>query len=88
MPETVPLGFTEDDETWVALKLYVDAGLLRSDMIDLSNWIIYLGCASEELRIIIVNLDDCMVNSSPPWTTYRALMTCRLVALDKNPGEC
>ena len=27
-----------------------------------------------------------MANSSPPWATYRALMACRLVALDKRPG--
>ena len=27
-----------------------------------------------------------MANSSPPWSAYRALMACRLVALDKNPG--
>ena len=24
----------------------------------------------------------------PPWATYRALMACRLVALDKRPGVC
>ena len=27
-----------------------------------------------------------MSNSSPPWAAYRALMACRLVALDKRPG--
>ena len=27
-----------------------------------------------------------MDNSSPPWAAYCALMTCRLVALDKRPG--
>ena len=25
-------------------------------------------------------------NDSPPWAAYRALMACRLVALDKQPG--
>ena len=29
---------------------------------------------------------DWMANSSPPWAAYRALMACRLVALDKRPG--
>ena len=27
-----------------------------------------------------------MANSSPPWAAYRALMTCRLVVIDKSPG--
>ena len=27
-----------------------------------------------------------MDNSSPPWAAYRALIACRLVALDKSPG--
>ena len=27
-----------------------------------------------------------MANSSPQWSAYCALMTCRLVALDKRPG--
>ena len=26
-----------------------------------------------------------MANSSPPWADYRALMACRLVALNKSP---
>ena len=26
-----------------------------------------------------------IANSSPPWAAYRALMACRLVALDKRP---
>ena len=29
-----------------------------------------------------------MANSSPPCAAYRALMACRLVALDKRPGVC
>ena len=27
-----------------------------------------------------------MANSSPPWSAYRALMACHMVALDKRPG--
>ena len=27
-----------------------------------------------------------MANSPPPWDAHRALMACRLVALDKRPG--
>ena len=36
--------------------------------------------------VIIASLADWMTNSSSPWAAYRALMACRLVALDKRPG--
>ena len=53
---------------------------------ELRNWLLCFGCASEELRFIVAILADWMANSSPPWAAYRALMACRLVALDKRPG--
>ena len=53
---------------------------------ELRNWLLRLGCASEELRVVVSSLADWMTNSSPPWSAYRALMACRLVALDKRPG--
>eukprot|EP00957_Ditylum_brightwellii_P181560 13829941-Ditylum_brightwellii.AAC.1 len=34
----------------------------------------------------MVQLADWLANRSPPWAAYRALMACRLVALDKCPG--
>ena len=37
VPETVPLNFTEDDVTWVALKLSGAAGALGSEVIELRN---------------------------------------------------
>ena len=86
VPETVLLDFTEDDVTWVALKLSDAAGALGAEAIELSNWLLRFGCASEELRVIVASLDDWMDNSSPPWAAYCALMACRRVALDKRPG--
>ena len=53
---------------------------------ELRNWLLRFGCASEEFRVVVASLDDWMTNSSPPWAAYRALMACRLVALDKRPG--
>ena len=50
------------------------------------NWLLCFGCASEELRVIVARLADWVANSSPPWATYRTLMACRLVALNKQPG--
>ena len=52
----------------------------------LRNWLLRFGCVSEELRVVVASLADWMANSSPPWAAYRALMACRLVALDKRPG--
>ena len=86
VPETVPLDFTEDDVTWVASKLSGAAGALGVEAMELRNWFLCFGCASEELRVVVVILADCMANSSPPWAAYHALMACRLVALDKRPG--
>ena len=53
---------------------------------ELRNWLLRFGCASEELRVIVASLADWMANYSPPWAAYRALMACRLVALEKRPG--
>ena len=86
VPETVPLDSTEDDVMWVASNLSGAAGALGAEAIELLNWLLRFGCSSEELRVCVSRMADCMDNSSPPWSAYRALMECRLVALDKRPG--
>ena len=58
--ETAPLNFTEDDVTWVASKLSGATGALGVEAIDLRNWILRFGCASEELRVVITRLADWM----------------------------
>ena len=86
VPKTIPLNFTEDDVTWVASKLSGAAGALGEEAMELRNWLLRFGCASEEFRVVVTSLADWMANSSPPWAAYCALMACRLVALDKRPG--
>ena len=83
VPETVPLDFTEDDVTWVAPKLSGAAGALGAEVIELQHLLLRFGCASEELRVVVARLANCMANSSPPWAAYCVLMACCLVALDK-----
>ena len=56
------------------------------EVIELHNWLLYFGCLSEELRVVVARLSDWMANSSSPWAAYRALMACCIVALDKRPG--
>ena len=86
VPKTVPLDFTEDDVTWVASKLSGAADALGVEAMELRNWLLRFGCASDEIRVVFASLADWMDNSSPPWASHRALMACRLVVLDKRPG--
>ena len=58
IPETVPLDFTEDDITWVASKLSGTAGALGAEAMELRNWLLRFGCASEELRVVVTSLAD------------------------------
>ena len=53
---------------------------------ELRNWLLRFGCASEELRVVVASLADWMANSSSPWAAYCALMACLRVAQDKRPG--
>ena len=86
MLKKVLLDFTEDDVTWVASKLSGAAGALEAEAIELRNWLLRFGCASEELRVIVARLADWVANSFPPWAAYCALMAYRMVVLDKRPG--
>ena len=54
--------------------------------VELRNWLLRFRCASEKLRVYIVRLHAWMANSSSAWAAYLALMSCRVVALDKSPG--
>ena len=56
------------------------------EAIELRNWLLRFGCASEELRVVIARLAECVANSSTPWSAYCSLMACHLVVFDKRPG--
>ena len=73
VPETVPLDFRDHDVTWVASKLSDAACVLGAEAIELRNWLLRFRYASEELRVFISGLADCMDNSSLPWAAYCAL---------------
>ena len=86
MPETVPLELSEDDVTWVASKLPGAVGAMGDEAINLRNFLLHFGCASEKFRVVVADLYEWMANSSPPWDDYCAVMVCLLVALDNLPG--
>ena len=57
-----------------------------AEAIELRNWILRFSCASEDLRVVVSIIADWMANSSLPWSAYRKIMACCLVALDKRSG--
>ena len=66
IPKTIPLDFTEDDVTWVALKLSGAAVALGAEAMELRNCLLRFGCASEELRVVVASLAEWMANPHPP----------------------
>jgi hypothetical protein len=85
-PHPLPVAITEEVVETVASRLSGAAGPGGTDAIDLRNWLLRFGAESEQLRCALANLAEWMANGHPPWAAYRALMACRLVALDKSPG--
>jgi len=70
----------------VTTQLSGGAGLGGTDAVDLRNWLLCFGAESEAFREEMAQWAMWLANDSPPWPAYRALMACRLVALDKQPG--
>jgi hypothetical protein len=70
----------------VASRLSGAAGPSSADAVDLQNWLLRYGKESSALREELAEWASWLANEHPPWAAYRALMACRLVALDKQPG--
>ena len=66
VPKTVPLNYMEDDVTWVASKLSGVASAQGVEAMELQNWLLHFGCASDELIFVVARLFDWMANSPPP----------------------
>jgi len=71
----VELDCTEEMVQDITGKLQGGAGPSSVDALALKKWLLNYGAASQILS-----------NGHPPWAAYRAMMYCRLVALDKSPG--
>ena len=52
----------------------------------LQRWLLRFSAASAELRLIVGEFIEWTSNGRPPWAAYRALMSVRLIAMDKQPG--
>ena len=85
-PEMVPVDITGDVVSAVAGRLSGGAGPGGTDSISLQHWLLRFGAASGALRLIVTEMGEWLSNVRPPWAAYRALMSGRLIALDKSPG--
>ena len=70
----------------VAQKLTGACGLGGTDAVTLRDWLLRHKKASRSLCQSLANLVAWMLNGIRPWAATRALMSNRLIALDKNPG--
>jgi hypothetical protein len=86
LPQQIPLDITIDVVEAVASKISGAAGPGGTDAVALQSWLLRFGAESERLRAEMADLTLWLSNSHPPYAAYRALMACRLVALDKQPG--
>ena len=82
----VPVDITDDVVSAVAERLSGEAGPGGTDSISLQHWLLRFGAASGALRLIVAETGEWLSNGRPPWASYRALMSGRLIALDKSPG--
>ena len=85
-PELTPVDIIDDTVTTVAGRLSGGAGPGGTDSVSLQHWLLRFGAASAELRLIVGEFIEWMSNGWPPWAAYRALMSGRLIALDKQSG--
>ena len=63
----VPLKFLENNITWVVSKLSGAAGELVMEAINIKQYLLRFGFASQYLRVDVSKLAKWIANSSPPW---------------------
>ena len=85
-PEMVPVDITDDLVSAVAGRLSRGAGEGGNDSISLQHWLLRFGAASGELQLIVAEVGKWLSNGRPSWAAYLALMSGRLIALEKSPG--
>ena len=85
-PTPIPVLVTAEDVEAIAPRLSGAAGPGGTDAVDLRNWLLRFGRESEAFRMEMAAWTNWLANTHPPWAAYRAIMSSRLVALDKQPG--
>ena len=85
-PELTPVDITNDTVTAVVGRLSGGAGPGGNDSVSLQHWLLRFRAASRGLWLIGGDFMEWLVHGWPPWAAYRALMSGRLITLDKQPG--
>ena len=80
------MDITDDTVTAVAGRFSGGTGPGGTDSVSLQYWLLRCGATSVELRLIVGDFVEWLGNGRPPWSAYQALMSGRLIALDKQPG--
>ena len=80
------MDITNNTVTEVAGRLSGGAGLRGTDSVSLHNWLLRFSTSSGELQLVVADFAEWLGNKRPPWDAYRALMSGRLIALDKQSG--
>jgi len=88
VPDIVPTVVTSDIVKEVSSKLSGTAGPGGTDSKAIKTWLLRYGAESHTLCSKMAAFTKWLANAHPPWAAYRALMACRLVALDKQLGVC
>ena len=85
-PIFIPVDITEEAIESVAQKLLGSSGSGGTDSEALQGWLLNFG---EDITILHTSVEtfvDWLANGILPWSAYRAFMSGRLIALDKQTG--
>ena len=80
------VDITDDTVTAFAGRLLGGNGPGGTNSVSLQHWLLWFGAARSDLRLIVREFIDWMNNGRAPWAACRAMMSGRLIALDKQPG--
>ena len=84
--DSAPVSCTEEIVEEMVSKLRGGAGPGSVDATAMSYWLLRRGKYSQMLREELAEWTEWLCNDTPPFAAFRALLCCRLVALDKCPG--
>ena len=85
-PDVVPLDISEEDVMWVSGNLFGASGPSWTEVMAFQSWLL---CFVQALAIIKEEMavwTDWLSNKSPPLSAYRAIVSMRLVSLEKSQG--
>ena len=86
LPPLPPVCISDEVVLQVARRIRGSCGLDGTHAHELRSWLTQYHQASDRLRAALASLTQHMSNSLVPWPAIRALLSCRLIALDKQPG--